>query len=613
MCGITGWVDWEVDLRNQKDVFSKMGKTLHNRGPDANGTWLTKSAGFAHTRLIVIDPAGGQQPMIKQYGERKYVIVYNGELYNTAELRKELENRGHMFVSNCDTEVVLVAYIEWGESCVERFNGIYAIGIWDDEKQQLFLARDRLGVKPLFYSRQKNSLIFGSELKALLAHPYLKPELDENGIAEVFGLGPSRTPGNGVFKNISEVRPGFSIIYNREGLKTRQYWKLTSYPHEESLPTTITKVKELVIDAIERQLISDVPVCTFLSGGLDSSIISTVAANLYRQNGEILNTYSIDYVGNQENFRASEFQPNADAPSIKLMSKFINSQHHNILVDTEQLVSALEDAVLARDLPGMADVDSSLLLFSREIKKGATVGLSGECADEIFGGYPWFYREQDLNSKTFPWLRSLSEREKLLSKEIREKVGITNYVEERYRQTLTEVPRLSGESIEQNRMRELFYLNMTWFMATLLERKDRMTMATGLEVRVPYADHRIVEYLWNIPWEMKNLDNREKGILREAVKGILPEEIGKRRKSPYPKTHNPAYTKAVSTKLLSVLEDSTSPILQLLDKETAVQIAKTGGESFKVPWFGQLMTGPQLLAYLLQVNFWLKEYKITIK
>jgi len=210
-------------------------------------------------------------------------------------------------------------------------------------------------------------------------------------------------------------------------------------------------------------------------------------------------------------------------------------------------------------------------------------------------------------------LRSLSEREKLLSKEIREKVGITNYVEERYRQTLTEVPRLSGESIEQNRMRELFYLNMTWFMATLLERKDRMTMATGLEVRVPYADHRIVEYLWNIPWEMKNLNNREKGILREAVKGILPEEIVKRRKSPYPKTHNPAYTKAVSTKLLSVLEDSTSPILQLLDKETAVQIAKTGGESFKVPWFGQLMTGPQLLAYLLQVNFWLKEYKITIK
>lgn len=613
MCGIVGWVDLERDLIECRDIIIKMGDSLAHRGPDANGFWITNHAALAHTRLIVIDPDGGAQPMVRKYGGKNYIIVYNGELYNTEELRAILEAKGHNFSSHSDTEVLLTSFIEWGERCVDYLNGIYAFGVWDDSRERLFLARDRLGVKPLFYAKRGNALVFASELKALLLHPDIKPEVNIEGLSEVFGLGPSRTPGNGVFKNISELRPGYFLIYEKSGMKIDKYWQLVSRPHEDDLETTIVTVRELVLDAVKRQLVSDVPLCSFLSGGLDSSIISSVAANIYRNSGTILNTYSIDYVGNKENFKSSEFQPNSDAPWVDLMSKNIGSNHNYIMLDTPQLVDALRDAVIARDLPGMADVDSSLFLFSKEVKKGATVGLSGECADEIFGGYPWFYRDEDINSNIFPWLRSIDKREELLSKELREEINLKSYVQQRYLETLNEVPRLPSESIKNSRIRELFYLNITWFMTSLLERKDRMTMATGLEVRVPFADHRLVEYAWNIPWEMKNIDQREKGLLRRALQGMLPDEIIARRKSPYPKTHNPFYTIAVSKIMIEILNDASAPINQLINKKEVFQLAKSGGESFKTPWFGQLMTGPQLLAYLIQVNIWLKEYKISIK
>ncbi|OEF99747.1 asparagine synthase (glutamine-hydrolyzing) [Vulcanibacillus modesticaldus] len=612
MCGIAGWIDWDQDLTQKKEIIEKMGSTLHHRGPDNQGSWVTKHAALAHTRLIVIDPEGGSQPMIRQYGDNKYVIIYNGELYNTEELRRELKQLGHKFFSHSDTEVLLISYIEWGEKCVERLNGIFAFGVWDDSKQKLFMARDRLGVKPLFYTEKYHKLLFASEIKALLAHPEIKPEIDEEGLSEIFGLGPSRTPGHGVFRGVSELKPGHYLIYNSSGTSIKKYWVLESKKHEDDLKTTIEKVRELVLDTVKRQLVSDVPVCTFLSGGLDSSIISAVAANIYREKAKTLHTYSIDYVGNKENFKASEFQPNADPPWVKKMSKYIGSTHHYIMVDTIELVESLYDAVKARDLPGMADIDSSLLLFSKEIKKGATVGLSGECADEIFGGYPWFYREDDLKSENFPWLRSLDERVKILSPSLKERLSIKDYVQYRFQQTLDEVPISTEDSKEQVQMRKLFYLNYQWFMANLLERKDRMTMATGLEVRVPFADHRLVGYVWNIPWEMKNLNNREKGILRAAMKGILPDEILNRRKSPYPKTHNPLYTKEVSNRLLDILNDPTSPILDLIDAKYVRNIIESGGEIFKVPYFGQLMMGPQLLAYLIQVNYWLKEYQIKI-
>ncbi|OIJ20359.1 asparagine synthase (glutamine-hydrolyzing) [Anaerobacillus alkalidiazotrophicus] len=614
MCGITGWVDWNNDLRNEVKTVGKMAKTLSQRGPDDSRVWSSLHAAFGHTRLVVVDPEGGKQPMTKSAKSKACTMAYNGELYNTEDIRKELLARGHSFKSHSDTEVLLTSFIEWGEACVDYLNGIYAFAIWDEKKEELFIARDRLGVKPLFYQELNGALLFGSELKAILAHPNVKSEVTREGLAEVFGLGPSRTPGHGVFHNMKELRPGHVLKYNKNGLKIQRYWNVKSEVHEENVEQTAEKINWLLKDTVERQLVADVPVSTFLSGGVDSSALTAFAANYFENEGRgPLHTYSIDYIDNDKYFKVNDFQPNADGPWIKEVSEFLGTKHHSCIITNEDLAGYLKEAVYVRDLPGMADIDSSLLWFCEKIKKDVTVGLSGECADEIFGGYPWFHREDLMNRESFPWMHSTLEREALLTEEWREKLQLKDYVMNRYTDTVAETPRLDGESNEDARRRELFYLNMVWFMTTLLDRKDRMSMGASLEVRVPFADHRLVEYVWNIPWKMKNLEGREKGILRKALEGVLPNSVLYRKKSPYPKTHNPFYTKVVKKWLQEIVDDPKSPLLQFVNEKKVRDIIDTNGAAFKKPWFGQLMTGPQLIAHLAQIDTWLRKYKVQIK
>lgn len=614
MCGIVGWIDWKRDLRQEKQEMEKMTRTLSLRGPDDLNIWTIERAALGHTRLVVVDPAGGVQPMEKTVGERRYVIIYNGEIYNTEELRKELQSYGHTFKGHSDTEVLLVSYIQWGYGCLEKLNGIFAFAVWSDHDQSLMLARDRFGVKPLFYKIEHDRLLFSSELKALLAHRDVKPVIDESGLADVLALGPSRTPGHGIFSGINELRPAHAMLYDRNGATISRYWRLKSTDHRESINETADHVRDLLIDAVRRQLVADVPVGTFLSGGIDSSILTAVAAQIWRKDGKgTLRTYSIDYINNDQYFEQSSFLPDKDGPWIEKMVNTFQTEHTTHTITMEQLISYLEKAVKVRDLPGMADIDSSLLWFCEQIKKDVTVGLSGECADEIFGGYPWFHDAKAMNSNNFPWLRSIKEREQLLNEKWRKKLNIASYIYDKYKQTINETPRFDGDSKEEARLRELFYLNITWFMTTLLERKDRMSMGASLEVRVPFADHRLVEYVWNIPWEMKRLGGREKGILRKAFEGILPHNILYRKKSPYPKTHNPVYTELIKQKMQSILAQKDSPLFDIIDKKQMVKLVESGGQSFKIPWFGQLMTGPQLLAYFIQIEYWLKEYNINIK
>lgn len=614
MCGITGWIDWENNLTEQRQILENMSNSMSNRGPDASGIWLSPRAALGHRRLVVVDPEGGAQPMIRQRVDKVYAITYNGELYNTLELRRELESRGHNFLSrNSDTEVLLLSYMEWGTSCVEKFNGIFAFAVWDESAQSLFLARDRLGVKPLFYTRKGASFIFCSELKALLAHPKVQPEVDSEGLAEIFVMGPSRTPGQGIYRGISEVKPGCCLLVNNQGLHHRRYWSLESKPHTDSFNETVDRIRHLFIDTVERQLVSDVPVCTLLSGGLDSSAITAVAAAAFKREGlGKLHTYSLDYQGNEQHFRPDYFQPNSDAPWAKRVSEYLGTIHHVVEIDTAELSEALTPATLANDLPGMADVDSSLYLFCRQIKEKATVALSGESADEIFGGYPWFRNKEALEANTFPWIRLMQEKMEFLSPELVERIRPYEYAAELYSKALEEVPRLPGEDPFEARMREIFYLNITRFMQTLLDRKDRMSMAVGLEVRVPFCDHRLVEYVWNIPWSMKNWDNMAKGILRRALRGLLPNEVLGRSKSPFPKTHNPAYLKMVQDWILRILEDRDSPLLPLVNVNAIREMALSSTAVFNRPWFGQLMRGPQFLAYLIQVDTWLRHNRVKI-
>lgn len=613
MCGIVGWLDWERDLSERGKTLDAMVKTLEARGPDAKGTYIDGHVALGHRRLSVVDLEGGKQPMLRERGGYRYVITYNGELYNTPELRQSLESIGYTFNTTSDTEVLLKSYMEWGPSCAERLNGIFAFGIWDEKNQHIFLARDRIGVKPLFYTVQGQALLFGSELKALLANPQVRPVIDQEGLAEVFMLGPARTPGHGIYRGVKELKPGHSMIFNRDGLTIKRYWGLESHPHTDDFATTAAKVRELLIDTVTRQLVSDVPVCTLLSGGLDSSALTALTCASYRETGKgQVSTYAVDYVDNDLFFKANKFQPNSDTPWVRRVAEHFGTDHHHIYLDTPELAAVLPQATLSRDFPGMADVDTSLYLFCREIKKGATVALSGECADEVFGGYPWFHREDMVNANTFPWAIMTPFRKSWLSQDVYDYICPDDYVARRYQEALDEVPRLPGEEPVAARMREIFYLSLTRFMPTLLDRKDRMSMAFGLEVRVPFCDHRIVEYVWNVPWSIKNYQEREKGLLRYALTGILPEDVLWRKKSPYPKTHNPSYLKTVRSWALEQLSDPSSPLLPLINKQKVEEIAQLDESSANIPWFGQLMTIPQFFAYLIQLDTWLREYKVEI-
>lgn len=295
------------------------------------------------------------------------------------------------------------------------------------------------------------------------------------------------------------------------------------------------------------------------------------------------------------------------------MQRKLNTNHKTIILDTPELAKYLEDAMIARDMPGMADVDSSLLLFCKNVKKEATVSLTGECADEIFGGYPWFFREDALNSGTFPWSIAIDERQNILNPEISKEVNLKEYIDYRYNESLGEVEILDSDSKETAEKRKISHLTLNWFMQTLLDRSDRMAMYNGFELRVPFCDYRLAQYVWNIPWELKALNGREKGLLRYIMKDILPSEIVDRKKSPYPKTWNPTYLATVKNMLSEIMENKNAPINDLLNRDYILKILETDGKAFSRPWFGQLMTGPQLMAYLCQVNMWLEKYQPKIE
>ncbi|HEX3075799.1 MAG TPA: asparagine synthase (glutamine-hydrolyzing) [Lachnospiraceae bacterium] len=616
MCGIAGFCSFKEDFSLSQNkylaILQDMSSSLYHRGPDENGTYLSRHFGLAHARLSIIDLVSGKQPMYRTTGGYTYAIVYNGELYNTEELRKDLMTKGWQFKTTCDTEVILIGYIEYGPDFVKSLNGIFAYAIVDEKSCKITLFRDRSGVKPLFYTCENDRLVFGSELKAIFEYPDIRPTLDINGLNEIFSIGPAKTYGCGVFKGVDELLPGHFITVQQDSIKLTKYWELVSKPHEDSYEETIEKTSFLVQDSIKRQMVSDVPICTFLSGGVDSSIVSAVCANELKKKGKQLNTFSFDFVNNDKYFKSNPFQPSRDRPYVERMVAFLESNHQFLECDNLSMADKLYDSVNARDLPAMADVDSSMLHFCSEVKKFNKVTLTGECADEIFGGYPWFHKKECFEAETFPWTMDLEARKVLLSDDFLRELNMNEYVKNTYEKSVSETPRLAEDSKEEARRREIAYLNLKWFMQTLLDRMDRTSMYSGLEARVPFADHRIIEYVWNVPWDMKCKDGVVKNLLREAGRGLLPDEILFRRKSPYPKTYDPAYEKLLADRLIEIIENPSSPILMFLDKKKVYRFINSPSDYGK-PWYGQLMAGPQMLAYMIQINYWLSKYHIEIK
>ncbi len=605
MCAIAGL----LDLTANDIILNNMLRTMQNRGPDENGIYISNSCTLLHSRLTIIDPVGGKQPMHLNYAGKKYTIVYNGELYNTEELRRELQGLGHVFNGHSDTEVMLHAYAQWGEHALEKANGIFGVAVWEDTMQILFLARDRMGVKPLFYKLHDGGLIFASEIKTILSYPTVRAELDAVGAAELLLLGPGRTPGSGVLRNIYELEPGCFGCYSGGKWTWKRYWKLTDREHTDSFQDTANKVRYLVTDAIKRQMVSDFPVGTFLSGGLDSSLISAVCSEEMKNHGKVLTTFSLDYKNNDLYFVPEKFQPNSDNAYIGLMQEHLCTDHHWTVLSPEDLVCALEAATYARDLPGMADVDFSLLCFCRQIREHVKVALSGECADEIFGGYPWYRDPAIRDADGFPWAQNTKYRQAFLADWIGSEIDAESFVRDRYAQTVAECDILPDNSPLECRMKQMVNLNHRWFMQTLLDRKDRMSMYCGLEVRVPFCDYRIAEYLYGVPWQFKDYQGREKGLLRYAMADLLPEEVLYRKKSPYPKTYDPRYLNLVQDLMQQVLADPDAPIFQLVQKEALGSLLTS---EYAWPWYGQLMRVPQTIAYMLQLNFWLKAYKVQL-
>lgn len=615
MCAIGGFCEFRTDYRERRrqmeDILWKMNRAQRRRGPDEEGIYLGSHCALSHVRLSIIDLTSGQQPLRRREGDWSAAIAYNGELYNMRELREELKRKGAVFCTESDTEVVLAGYQLEGIDFVKKMNGIFAFAIWDEARKKLFLFRDRAGVKPLFYAWCGDTFLFSSEIKGILCYPGMKPEVGCEGLCEVFGIGPAKTYGKGVFCGVHEILPGAWAEISADGFRSEAYWELQSCEHKDSLSETVEKTRFLVTDAIKLQMLSDVPVCTFLSGGVDSSLVTAVCSKKLKEEGRVLSTYSFDFKGNDRNFKANAFQPSQDRPWVERMVEYAGTDHRFLECSKEELFDDLYEAVEARDLPCMADVESSMLHFCRKVSRRHKVVLTGECADEIFGGYPWFHKKECFEADIFPWSMDFAPRTMLLKEEVLRELPLLEYARAAYRKTIHETPGLEGEAPEEKRRREISYLNLKWFMQTLLDRMDRTSMRTGLEARVPFADHRIIEYVFNVPWSMKCCNGQVKGLLRSAGEDLLPDEILYRGKSPYPKTYDPAYEKLVKDRIRDVLYDPNAPLMRFIDRKKAERFMNSPSD-YGRPFYGQLMAGPQLLAYLLQVNYWLSHYNINI-
>ncbi|MCF3101318.1 asparagine synthase (glutamine-hydrolyzing) [Streptomyces roseoverticillatus] len=616
MCGIAGWVSYDPARPVTADTADAMTHTMACRGPDAHGLWLDDRVALGHRRLAVIDPDGGKQPMTFDHAGRTVAALsYSGEVFNFRELRAELESHGHAFRTQSDTEVVLHAYLQWGEDFTERLNGMYAFALWDARTEELLLVRDRMGIKPLYYFPLPDGVLFGSEPKAILAHPAVRPAVDAEGLAELVAF--TKTPGHAVYKGMYELPPGHTARIRRGGLILRRYWALEAREHTDDLDTTVARIRELLEDIIARQMVADVPLGTLLSGGLDSSVITALGARQRTaEGGAPVQSFALDFARHAENFTADDWRGTRDSPYADLLARHAGTDHRVVTLPPSALLdpAAREAVMRARDLPfDLGDGDTSLYLLFKAVREQCTVALSGESADEVFGGYRWFHHPDSVAADTFPWLAppfgtgisgpGSGPGEALLDRGLLEKIDLQGYRARRYHEALAEVPHVAGASPVERRMREIGYLHLTRFVQWMLDRKDRASMAVGLEVRVPFCDHRLVEYVFNTPWAMKTFDGREKSLLRAATRDLLPSEIADRVKAPYPTTRDPYYLDGLRTALKRVTEGPDSPVRPLLDGPSlAAATADDPQPGYR--------TGTELV---LALDFWLRTHDVSLE
>lgn len=575
MSGVTGWVDYGRDLRGQGSVLCGMIGSLAARGPDAEGVWLDRHVGLGHRRLSVLDQAGGAQPMTVSVAGRTVTVVTSGFVANYRELRQELAGRGQRCGSESDTEVLARAYLEWGQECLPRLEGAFAGAVWDHEREQLLLVRDQVGGKPLYYSETEAGLVFGSEPKAVLAHPLITPMVDADGLREALAF--VNNPGVTVFRDLHELPPGGALRFGRDGARLWRYWQLQALEHTDDVDTTVSRVRAMLEQSIERQLAADVPVASLLSGGLDSSAVTALMARQLEAAGKgPVRSFAVDFTGYAENFTPDAMRGTPDAPFVREVAEHVGAEHTDLVLSAEQLMDPAARASVARafDQPAGGDMFTSLYLLAGALREHASVALCGESADEIFGGYRWFH-DQAAWADTFPWLategRMLgheTDRDQTLFRDgLLSKLDVAGYQRDSYRTALAEVPHTGTGDATERRMREVSYLHLTRFGPFLFDRQDRMSMAHGLDMRLPICTPELVQYVFNTPWSMKTFDGREKSLLRAATRDVLPASVADRKKSPYPSTQDPGYEQALRQRLQALVTAGDSPVLELVDHD----------------------------------------------
>lgn len=614
MCGIAGLVEYLNPRPDQAELITKMTDALFRRGPDDSRVWVADYVALGTRRLSVIDPHGGVQPMVDEVSGRPPVaLAYTGEIFNCDELRAELRIRGHSFATGSDTEVVLRAYLEWGEGCADRLLGMFAFAVWDGRTEDLVIIRDRFGIYPIYYAQTTGGLVFGSELKALLAHPEIRAEIDLDGLRELVTF--IKPPESGIYRGVSEVVPGTVVRLSRSGVRTDRYWSLTAREHTDDLDTTIATVRELLEDSVRRQIVSDVPVGYFLSGGLDSSSIVALAAHIGGDDavGQV-RTYSVAFDGQ---FVADSVHTTADEPFVQRMAKHLGTQHTTVTLSGSSLMDAQarRTVMRARDLPSpLGDLDTSLYLLCKAFRRDCTVAVLGDGADELLGGYPWFHESALHASKKLPWMEYARlklnypqmQYGELLDPILVSKFDAENYEREIYRKVAGEVSVLDSDSQQDLDGRRMTYLNLTGYLRIILDRKDRNGMAASMESRVPFLDHRLVEYVYNVPWELKNFDRREKSLLRAAVRDLLPPSVLYRKKAGFPPTQDPAYGAMLRAELMQVAADKEAPVHSLLNLRAIQRHLDDGTD----------LIGDHVVRasaeMVLQLNTWLDDYQVRL-
>ncbi len=583
-------------------------KALSHRGPDA-AYRMTTPDGIIMGNLLFTNDAS--KTMVPTQGpgalSHLYIVCEDG-IYNYDQLRGQLEGQNISTKDLSNPEILLCLYHLYGERFASILQGGFAIAIADTHLHKVLLFRDHLGVKPLFYHQHRDTFVFASEIKGIFAYTGSPAVMDLRGMHQIFSLGPAHVPGSTPYQDVHEVRPGRCVTYANGRLSEYTYWHLQAARHDESYEETIEHARYLLTDATHRQFHRESANCCLLSGGLDSSVVTSL---VHREMGDDapLKTYSFDFTDSSKFFAANDFQPSLDHPFVVAMAEHFHTDHSFLECNTKDQASLLRQAVIAHDGPCMADISSSLFYFCNMVGKKSKVAFTGECADETFCGYPWYHKEPMRSANTFPWAMDLSPRRTLLSESFLRKLGMEHYLSALYDNCCNGVSCLPEDTPENRNHRRLYVLTTQYFMQTLLDRMDRAAAYGGISAICPFADIKLAEYLYNVPWEMKAKDGEVKHILREIGKPILPNTISQRKKSPYPKNYNPEYEQLLCKEMLRIMRQPNHPITDFIDPEKTYNFC-SAPKDYGKPWYGQLMAGPQLLAYYLQIDFWLQHYHV---